>query len=659
MDNNSINKNEEDCKEDSSATQGDTVNIPPISDNLPPQDSCINIPSLSDNQNAKECFSKDNVESEEIISQGGGYNYENSVNNIKDKNCEEDLGSVDNVSAVHNPYNNVENVEFNKSEFSENPYHFTQQKIENPQNCPPQDFNNPYANGFKQTVPPQKFNNPYANGFKQTVPPQDFNNPYANGFKQTVPPQDFNNPYANGFKQTVPPQNFNNPYANPEDMSQSQTTIEYIPYVPGKPLSNGVTPQFINGGWYYPVVRLAQPKKKKMATSVKAFLSVIVALTLAFIVLLIVWCANLGEGNSSVFDFNDGNGFTFELPTESGDSSGSSGEVGKYADPNGPEISLEKNNTLSGSTEKAYEALSDSVVSVAVYDKGCNPANYASISEGTGIILTSDGYMVTNSHVINDSAESNVYVTTKDGKVFSALVVGCDTRTDIAVLKSDDAVNWKPASFADSKQLKVGQDVVAIGSPGGASYSHSITRGIISALDRTLSGSAVSYIQTDAAINPGNSGGPLANLNGQVVGINTIKVVDTEYEGMGFAIPSVTVKEIADQLIKNGYVKGRARMGIVGREVSEETAKILGGEAGICIESIDDDSPLKDTKVKEGDIITKIDDTSIASFNELFSTLDSYNIGDTVTLSIYRRAEDATKKDENFTVKITLLGENE
>ena len=608
MDNNSINKNEEDCKEDSSATQGDTVNIPPISDNLPPQDSCINIPSLSDNQNAKECFSKDNVESEETISQGGGYNYENSVNNIKDKNCEEDLGSVDNVSAVHNPYNNVENVEFNKSEFSENPYHFTQQKIENPQNCPPQDFNNPYANGFKQTVPPQ---------------------------------------------------NFNNPYANPEDMSQSQTTIEYIPYVPGKPLSNGVTPQFINGGWYYPVVRLAQPKKKKMATSVKAFLSVIVALTLAFIVLLIVWCANLGEGNSSVFDFNDGNGFTFELPTESGDSSGSSGEVGKYADPNGPEISLEKNNTLSGSTEKAYEALSDSVVSVAVYDKGCNPANDASISEGTGIILTSDGYMVTNSHVINDSAESNVYVTTKDGKVFSALVVGCDTRTDIAVLKSDDAVNWKPASFADSKQLKVGQDVVAIGSPGGASYSHSITRGIISALDRTLSGSAVSYIQTDAAINPGNSGGPLANLNGQVVGINTIKVVDTEYEGMGFAIPSVTVKEIADQLIKNGYVKGRARMGIVGREVSEETAKILGGEAGICIESIDDDSPLKDTKVKEGDIITKIDDTSIASFNELFSTLDSYNIGDTVTLSIYRRAEDATKKDENFTVKITLLGENE
>ncbi|MEE1057656.1 MAG: trypsin-like peptidase domain-containing protein [Acutalibacteraceae bacterium] len=691
MDNNSINKNGEDYKEGSSVTQGDTVNIPPISENLPPQDNCINIPSCSDAQNKKACLKKDNALPNDAIYSDSDYNYENSANDMNDKNCAEGLYDKDNVSDVHNPYDNDENVEFNKREFSETPHNYSQHKAEDTQNSfkqdfnnpyvsgfnqavPPQGVNNPYANGFNQAVPPQGVNNPYANGFNQAVPSQGVNNPYANGFNQAVPPQGVNNPYANGFNQAVPPQGVNNPYANgfnqavpPQGVNNpyadagnvSQPTVEYVPYVPGTPLPNGVTPQFINGRWYYPIMRLSQSEKKKMATSVKVLLSVIVALILAFIVLLVVWCTNLETGSNSAFDFGDNGGFTFELPTEDDESSTSSGEVGKYADPDGPEINLEKNNTVSGSTEKAYEALSDSVVSIAVYEKNCNPANDTATSEGTGIILSADGYMVTNSHVINDSTESNVYVTTKDGKVFSAVVVGCDVRTDIAVLKSDDATGWKPASFADSKQIKVGQDVVAIGSPGGASYSNSLTRGIVSALERTLSGSAVTYIQTDAAINPGNSGGPLANMNGQVIGINTIKVVDTEYEGMGFAIPSVTVKEIADQLIKNGYVKGRARMGIVGREISEDTAKILGGEAGICINSIDDDSPLKNTKVKEGDVITKIDDTSITSFNELFSTLDSYNIGDTVTLSIYRGAENATKNEEYFTVKITLLGENE
>lgn len=603
MDNNSINKNGEDYKEGSSVTQGDNVNIPSTSENLPPQDSCINIPSFSDDQNEKECPTKDDA-----VYSDSGYNYENNANDMDDKNCAESLYDKDNVGDAHNSYDNNENDEFNKREFSETHHNYCRQKTEDTQNS----FN-----------------------------------------------QNFSNPYANGFNQAVPPQGVNNPYAGAGNVSQSQPTVEYVPYVPGTPLPNGVTPQFINGRWYYPVVRLSKSEKKKMSTSVKVLLSIIAALILAFIVLLVVWCANLETGSNSAFDFDDNSGFTFKLPTEADESSTSSGEVGKYADPDGPEINLEKNNTVSGSTEKAYEALSDSVVSVAVYEKNCNPANDTATSEGTGIILSADGYMVTNSHVINDSAESNVYVTTKDGKVFSAVVVGCDVRTDIAVLKSDNATGWKPASFADSKQIKVGQDVVAIGSPGGSSYSNSLTRGIVSALDRTLSGSAVTYIQTDAAINPGNSGGPLANMNGQVIGINTIKVVDTEYEGMGFAIPSVTVKEIADQLIKNGYVKGRARMGIVGREISEDTAKILGGEAGICINSIDDDSPLKNTKVKEGDVITKIDDTSITSFNELFSKLDSYNIGDTVTLSIYRRAEDSTKKEEYFTVTITLLGENE
>lgn len=488
-------------------------------------------------------------------------------------------------------------------------------------------------------MPQQGFDN--ANNFNQM--PQGYGNP-AN-FNQTQ--QTFGNPY-----ETNPYQQNTNPQMN--QMPQ----VQYMPYTPGTILPEGITPQFINGGWYYPYVVLPNQKKpkKKMATSVKVLLGIIAGITVAFIVLLFVWSFNLDKDGSSSGDSDNGFSFEFELPGDDNSSDHSSGEVGKYADPNGPEITLVENDTQNGSTEKAYEVLSDSVVSVSTYEEDESPSTSTPLGEGTGIIISEDGYIVTNSHVIDDKTEGNVWVTTKEGSVFSAVIVGCDVRTDIAVLKCDDAKGWKSASFANSEQLKVGQDVVALGSPGGSSYSNSLTRGIISALNRALSGSAVTYIQTDAAINPGNSGGPLANMNGQVIGINTIKVVDTEYEGMGFAIPSVTIKEVADELIKNGYVKGRARIGIVGREVSKSMAKLTGGEAGIYINKIEDDSPLKDTKVKVGDTITAIDGKSVTTFNELFSTLDTYSVGETITLTICRNSDNLSDK-ETFTVTITLVGE--
>ncbi|MBQ2444416.1 MAG: trypsin-like peptidase domain-containing protein, partial [Clostridia bacterium] len=331
--------------------------------------------------------------------------------------------------------------------------------------------------------------------------------------------------------------------------------------------------------------------------------------------------------------------------------------IGKYANPDGPEINLTDNNTFAGSTEKAYEKLSISVVSVAVYEKDENPDDDFPISEGTGIIISSDGYMVTNSHVVNDDSKSNVYITTKNGDEFSAVVVGCDVRTDIAVLKANNAENMPPAVFADSEKLKVGQDVVAIGSPGGSSYSNSLTRGIVSALDRNLDGSAVTYIQTDAAINPGNSGGPLANLNGQVVGINTIKIVNTQYEGMGFAIPSVTIKNIADRIIKNGYVADRPQLGIISKEISVTTAKANNTVAGIYVQQIQDKSPLKNTKLKEGDIITKIDNVEVTSFYKLFKVLDSHDIGDKVKVSVCRISKNDSSKKENFELQVTLIGD--
>ncbi len=436
--------------------------------------------------------------------------------------------------------------------------------------------------------------------------------------------------------------------------NQKLPHIEYVPYIPGTPLPNGVVPQFINGGWYYPITikgKRVKKNKKKMKTSVKVFMGVVIGVTLV--------CIGLFFGWLSTFDINQtvkDNLFNFDSVTSEAEEDDED-QIGLLANPNGPEIELNSSITKDGSTEKAYEVLSESVVSISVFNDDEDPSNGVPKSEGTGIIISEDGYIATNSHVILDDIGSNVWITTKSGQLYKVGVVGNDVRTDLAVLLCEEAQNWKPADFANSDELKVGQDVVAIGSPGGSSYSNSLTRGIVSALDRPLSGTAVTYIQTDAAINPGNSGGPLANMNGQVIGINTIKVVDTQYEGMGFAIPSTKIKEVVDEIIKNGYVTGRARLGVMVTEFSGSTAKYYEAEPGVKIAEIDKESSLYDSDVKEGDIITAIDGKPVTSLMSLYDVLDAYKEGDTVELTIYRINKKNTDKNEEFKVDVELLGD--
>ncbi|MEE0059364.1 MAG: trypsin-like peptidase domain-containing protein, partial [Acutalibacteraceae bacterium] len=439
--------------------------------------------------------------------------------------------------------------------------------------------------------------------------------------------------------------------------NQSIPHIEYVPYVVGAPLPQGVVPQFINGGWYYPVTvdgkknKKAKKNKKKMKTSVKVFMGIMVGMTILSIGLFVGWLIKSGVNEQLPNN-------PFDLDSSISEKSDDKKEqIGLLANPNGPEIKLNSNETKDGSTEKAYEVLSDSVVSVAVYSDGEDPATGSPISEGTGIIVSEDGYIATNSHVILDDISSDVWVTTKSGDTYSVGVVGCDVRTDLAVLLCDEAKKWKAADFANSDEIKVGQDVVALGSPGGSSYSNSLTRGIVSALDRALSGTAVTYIQTDAAINPGNSGGPLANMNGQVIGINTIKVVDTQFEGMGFAIPSTKIKEVVDELIKNGYVTGRARLGVMVTEFSSETAKYYNAKPGVKIETIEKESSFYDSDVKKGDIVTAIDGKSVTSLASLFDVLDSYKEGDTVEVTVYRIDKKNTEKNKEFKIKVKLLGD--
>ncbi|MGN1131192.1 MAG: S1C family serine protease, partial [Ruminococcus sp.] len=202
------------------------------------------------------------------------------------------------------------------------------------------------------------------------------------------------------------------------------------------------------------------------------------------------------------------------------------------------------------------------------------------------------------------------------------------------------------ATFGDSDQIEITEDVIAIGNPRGLDYQNSVTKGIVSAVDRVASSNNSSkFIQIDAAINPGNSGGPLCNMYGQVIGITTSKIALDDYEGMGFAIPSKTVKKIVDDIIRYSYVQNRVKIGITGTAVISQEYDIKGIE----IVSIEKDSPLNDTKAKEGDIIIGLGGTEVTTFTEVYNVLEEYRSGDKIQVKLFRPSDES-----EFTVKITL-----
>ena len=274
---------------------------------------------------------------------------------------------------------------------------------------------------------------------------------------------------------------------------------------------------------------------------------------------------------------------------------------------------------------------------------------------GSGIIASEDGYIITNAHVINNSKDTNVTVQLNDQTKYSAVIVGFDKITDLAVLKID-AEGLTPAVFGNSDQLKVGDAVLAVGSPYKVDYASSMTQGIISGLDRVVDysdASNMTYIQTDAAISPGNSGGALVNMHGQVIGINSSKISGVAYEGVNFAIPISKAKNILDDLINQGYVSGRVRLGISGTEVSAEQ-QMYGYPAGVIIAKVDEESPLSKTDIQMGDIIVGIDDRTITGLDSLYQALGTYKPGDTVTLKVFRFNQN-NNRGEDIEFTITLI----
>ncbi len=284
------------------------------------------------------------------------------------------------------------------------------------------------------------------------------------------------------------------------------------------------------------------------------------------------------------------------------------------------------------SLQEIYTRCIDSVVSII-----CQNGN--SSSTGTGVVLSENGYIVTNCHVVEDAKQ--IVVQLGDERQLPATLVGLDATSDLAVLRVD-ADDLTAAEFCDSDSLQVGDSVCAIGDPLGVELRGTMTDGIISAINRdiTTGGRTMTLIQTNAALNSGNSGGPLINRFGQVVGINTMKIGDSMsvagVEGLGFAIPSTTVKTVVDQLISQGYVSGRPHLGIQGDSVSMLYQYYYRLPEGLFLTEVEAGSNAEAMGLCQGDILLTLDGVKITGPEDLTTALYDYQVGDVIQAVIFR-----------------------
>ena len=424
---------------------------------------------------------------------------------------------------------------------------------------------------------------------------------------------------------------YNQPYSAPYNTSyntqQTATPYSQMPYNVGNNQYSNI-PHYQQTAFINPN---PAPKKKKNTGR-----NIFVALVCACIVI-----ASVAIG-VSVTNENDGG-----VKTEQGEKEtdknkdNNSGAVAKTED--SPITFSEYSGKGAMTPEQIYEEAKEFNVGVIVY------AQNQKVGEGSGIIVGEDKdkkntYIITAAHVIADNGV-NVQIQTNDGKEIDATIVGFDKKTDVGVLRVSET-GFKAATFGNSDKLTVGQKVYAIGNPGGTVFFGSFTNGIISAIDRPVASSASAYdlpcIQHNAAINPGNSGGALLNEFGQVIGLNSSKITDTDYEGMGFSVPSNTMLEIYNDIIANGYVTNRPMLGISYYTVaSDYTYSAIAWKnnipyGSIVIAAMTEDSDLQKQGIKVGDIITGVNGKALDSTDILLEVIEDSKVGDTITLSVCR-----------------------
>lgn len=291
-------------------------------------------------------------------------------------------------------------------------------------------------------------------------------------------------------------------------------------------------------------------------------------------------------------------------------------------------------------TEQIAAVASPSVVEITTESvtTGNRMQQLVSTGAGSGVIISADGYIVTNHHVIEGS--SKITVTLKDSEQYAATLIGTDKKTDLAVLKID-ATDLTAATIGTSADIKVGQDAIIIGNPLGQ-LGGTVTNGIISALDRSITfedGTVMRLLQTNAAVNPGNSGGGLFNNEGELVGVVNAKSSGTGIEGIGFAIPIDTAKPIIEDLITYGYVKGRVELGVTLLDVGDQLTAMMYrvNNTGVYVYAVEAGSNAEKAGITSGDRITAVNGTEISTSAEVSTALDSQAVGDTITLTIARQ----------------------
>ena len=428
------------------------------------------------------------------------------------------------------------------------------------------------------------------------------------------------------------------PYGSSPDPNQQNNSWQSSNGVDINPAFSEGERQYYEGqNTFYSAPRPPQKGGKGSGGGMKVFI-ILLCILFAFVVFV-------GIGYM-IYKEHPDSGKTGDVSEEMPESSAAALEITSIPEESDDEETLDVTGELT--SEQIATKVMPSVVGVVVYTKESAAANQA-YGEGSGIIMSEDGYIITNAHVVmqEDPSTGNVTSTPVDKiEIYlnnedycQATLIGVDTRTDLAVVKIQKE-NLVVAEFGDSTALKVGEKAIAIGNPTGRNLSSSFTQGVISGINRTIaigaSGYTMDCIQTDAAINPGNSGGALVNKYGQVVGINSSKIAATEYEGIGFAIPIHEAKPIVENLIQNGYVAGRVRIGITFQSIPQALAELRGTPAGLRVVQVDESSDAYTQGVNAGDIITKIDGTEVVSIKEVSSVLNQKTPGETVTLTIYR-----------------------
>ena len=300
------------------------------------------------------------------------------------------------------------------------------------------------------------------------------------------------------------------------------------------------------------------------------------------------------------------------------------------------------------SLQELYAACADSIVGITAY-----PEDQDGYYWGTGVIAGENGLIVTNAHVIEGCASAEV--TLYNNESYEVLLVGADTVSDLALLKIDCS-GLPAASFADISSLSVGDPVAAIGNPLSEEFRSTLTNGIISAIDRGMNynGHTMSLLQTNAAINQGNSGGALFNMYGQVVGITNMKMMSyfSSIEGIGFAIPSSTVKAVVDQLAENGEVRGRPSIGITVGAIPQEAVENYELPEGLYISAVAENSDAAAQGIREGDILLAIDGQSVSTTEEVAAIRDTKSVGDSLRFTIWRQGE-------TFEVDVLLMETND